>query len=145
MIYEYKQFASEQQLYDFIQEYFIVDLKPSETSTSRYDCYSKRYKLDIELKCRRKHYEGLIIEKGKYDALMKRCKTNGTIPVYINSTPKGVWGFYLRNYDLKWEYRDLPKKTDFADRQTISKEISYLPISEGVDLLLLLSFSSATL
>ena len=145
MIYEYKQIASEQQLYEFVKDNFINDLQPSETSTSRYDCFSERYQMDIELKRRRKHYEGLIIEKGKYDALMKRCEIHGTTPVYINSTPEGVWGFYLEHFDLVWEYRDLPKQTDFSDRQTISKEISYLEVSKGVDLLLLLSSSSSTL
>ena len=100
MIYEYKQIASEQQLFEFVKDNFINDLQPSETSTSRYDCFSEKYQMDIELKCRRKHYEGLIIEKGKYDALMKRCQTHGTTPVYINSTPNGVWGFYLEHFDL---------------------------------------------
>ena len=40
----------------------------------------------------------LIIERKKYDSLMERSTTYGTIPVYINSTPKGVWGFYLQQY-----------------------------------------------
>ena len=145
MIYEYNQFANEQQLYDFIKTYFIKDLQPSETSTSRYDCFSDRYQMDIELKCRRKHYDGLIIERGKYEALIKRCKENGTTPVYINSTPKGVWCFYLEHFKLVWEHRNLPKKTDFSDRRTILKEISYLEVSQGVDLILLLSSSSSTL
>ena len=101
--------------------------------------------MDIELKCRRKHYEGLIIEKGKYDALMHRCKTYGTIPVYINSTPEGVWGFYLQQFNLVWEHRDLPKQTDFSRREKISKEISYLPVLEGIDLLSLLDKPSPSL
>jgi hypothetical protein len=72
---------------------------------------------------------------------MERSKTYGTIPVYINSTPKGVWGFYLQQYEVEWSRRDLPKQTDFSDRQTISKEVGYLKVSEGVDLILLLSSS----
>lgn len=144
MTYDYKQFANEQQLFDFIKDNFIKDLHPSEYSTSRYDCFSERYQMDIELKCRRKHYEGLIIEKGKYDALMNRCKTYGTTPVYINSTPEGVWGFYLEQFDLVWEHRDLPKQTDFSRREKISKEISYLPVLEGIDLLSLLNKSSSS-
>ncbi len=145
MTYDYKQFANEQQLFDFIKDNFINDLNPSEYSTSRYDCFSERYQMDIELKCRRKHYEGLIIEKGKYDALMHRCKTYGTIPVYIKSTPEGVWGFYLQQFDLVWEHRDLPKQTDFSRREKISKEISYLPVLEGIDLLSLLDKPSPSL
>lgn len=138
MIYEYEQFANEKQLFDFIKKYFIKDLKPTTLSNSRYDCYSPKYEMDVELKCRRKHYDKLIIEKSKYDALMLRGTTYGTIPVYINSTPKGVWGFYLDKQVLEWEHRDLPKQTDFNDRQTVSKEVGYLDTSKGINLLSLL-------
>jgi len=138
MTYEYEEIANEQQLFNFINKHFIKDLKPSELPTSRFDCYSEKYKLDIELKCRRKHYDELIIERGKYDALMHRCEVNGSRPVYINSTPKGVWGFYLDKHQLEWEHRDLPKQTDFSDRQTISKEIGYLDTTKGINLLALL-------
>jgi len=78
MTYEYEEIANEQQLFNFINKHFIKDLKPSELPTSRFDCYSEKYKLDIELKCRRKHYDELIIERGKYDALMHRCEVNGS-------------------------------------------------------------------
>ena len=145
MIYEYSQFASEQQLFDFIKKYFIKDLLPTKKSAARYDCYSQNYKMDVELKRRRKHYDELIIEKGKYDALMDRCELFGTTPVYINSTPEGVWGFYLEQFDLVWEHRDLPKQTDFSRREKISKEISYLPVLEGIDLLSLLDKPSPSL
>lgn len=139
MTYKYNQFATEQQLFNFLKANFISDLKPTKKLTSIHDCYSIEYNLDVELKCRRKHYDDLIIEKKKYKSLMDRCRDFGTIPVYINSTPKGVWGFYLQNLEIKWEHKNLPKKTDFADRRTISKEIGYLKVSEGVDLVLLLS------
>jgi len=39
---------------------------------------------------------------------------------------------------LEWEHRDLPKKTDFNDRQTVSKEVGYLDTSKGINLLSLL-------
>jgi hypothetical protein len=141
MIYDYTMIATEQQLFSFIKENFIHDLDPTTLSNSRYDCYSSTYKMDIELKCRRKHYDELIIERKKYNALMERSKTYDTVPVYINSTPKGVWGFYLQQYEIEWSHRDLPKVTDFANKQTISKEIGYLKVSEGVDLIHLLSSS----
>lgn len=145
MIYEYTQFRSEQQLFDFIKEFFIEDLEPSNNPTSRYDCYSSKFKSHIELKCRRKHYKNLIIEKGKFDAMMERCEKENTIPIYINSTPKGVWAFYLTGLNLKWEERKLPKQTDFAQKQSINKIISYLDISRGKDLLSLLSLLPPTL
>lgn len=144
MTYEYTQFATEGQLFQFIKDNFIPDLIPSDNPTSRYDCYSSTFRSHIELKCRRKHYDELIIEKGKYDAMMNRCKTEGTIPIYVNSTPKGVWAFYLDGLakKIEWEHRDLPRQTDFSRRETISKEIGYLNIEDGKDLLFLLDESS---
>ena len=79
--------------------------------------------------------------------MMNRCKTEGTIPIYVNSTPKGVWAFYLDGLakKIEWEYRDLPRQTDFSRRETISKEIGYLNIEDGKDLLFLLDESSPSL
>lgn len=124
----------EKGLYSWLQKNFIPDLELCSVKTSRYDCYSTHYKLDIELKCRRTHYDELIIEKGKYDALMSRCKKHGTTPVYINSTPKGIWAFYIAKIDIKWENRLLPKETDFSDNTFINKKIGYLPVSMGIKL-----------
>ena len=49
MKYNYSQFASEKQLYEFVKEFYIDDLANSESSTSRYDCTSEKYNIDIEL------------------------------------------------------------------------------------------------
>tara|TARA_R110000824_G_scaffold157037_2_gene330449 strand:- start:589 stop:1011 length:423 start_codon:yes stop_codon:yes gene_type:complete len=134
-----KVITSEKQLFSFIQERFILDLQPTVSKTSRYDCFSESFKMDIELKCRRKHYDDLLIEKKKYDSLMERSAKHNTIPVYINSTPNGIWAFYLKDYDIKWETKYLPKNTDFHNRTKILKEVGYLNVNEGTDLLPLLS------
>jgi len=138
MKYNYSQFASEKQLYEFVKEFYIDDLTNSESSTSRYDCTSEKYNIDIELKCRRKHYDELLIEKAKYDSLIKRSKELGTTAVYINSTPEGVWGFYLNECDIEWSTRDLPKQTDFSRRHKVPKVVGYLNVNDGIDLLSLL-------
>ena len=86
-------FIKEQQLFNALKESFMPDLKKSDDPMARYDCYSIIHNIDIELKCRRKHYDDLLIEKKKYDALLLRALNFGTDPVYINSTPSGVWVF----------------------------------------------------
>ena len=125
---------TENELYNWIKKNFIEDLKESEKRTSRYDCFSKEYNLDIELKCRRTHYSDLIIEKKKYDALMLRSKEHGTIPVYVNSTPKGVWAFYIADIRITWQNKLLPKHTDFSDNTFIEKKIGYLTLDSGIEL-----------
>ena len=126
--------TTEKGLFNWIKKNFISDLKESEKRTSRYDCFSKEYNLDIELKCRRTHYSDLIIEKKKYDALMLRSKEHGTIPVYVNSTPKGVWAFYIADIRITWQNKLLPKHTDFSDNTFIEKKIGYLTLVSGIEL-----------
>lgn len=136
MTYKYQGFYREVELFNFIKDYFISDLHKSKNSVARYDCSSNMFNVDIELKCRRRHYNELIIERAKFDALISLSEINSTIPVYINSTPKGVWAFYLRNHPyIQWEIKDLPEHTDFNRRDNIPKEIGYLNINQGISLL----------
>jgi|TARA_B110000977_G_scaffold4598_1_gene6526 hypothetical protein len=138
MTYNPKLIREEKDLFNFIKNNFIPDLIPTELR-KRYDCFSEFYQMDIELKCRRKHYSKLLIEKPKYNALMNRCKAYCTTPVYINSTPKGVWAFYIQDHDIVWEKKSLPINTDFGNNSKIIKEVGYLDIKNGIDLLLLFS------
>lgn len=127
--------TSEKQLFTFVKQNFIPDLEMSQVKYSRYDCYSLAYNMDVELKCRRAHYDELIIERSKHDALFERAMKFGTRPVYINSTPLGVWAFYISHIPIKWEKRDLPRNTDFGDQGKIQKEIGYLNLRDGTKLM----------
>ena len=99
----------ERELFNLIKERIADDLKVSEHNMSKYDCYSLAHNSDIELKCRNLHYDDLLIEKAKYDALIERAAMFGTLPVYINSTPNGVWSFRLSELpEPKWEVRWMP-------------------------------------
>lgn len=131
--------ANEAHLYDLLKEYIIPDLLPSEVQMSRYDCYSLNHNIDVELKCRKKHYDDLLIEKKKYDALVDRARRYGTNPVYINSTPLGVWAFRLLDVDEPvWEERGMPKTSEFSERHFITKVVGYYNISNGRDITKLL-------
>jgi len=127
--------ANESQLFDLIKQFVIPDLLPSEVKMSRYDCYSLEHNVDIELKCFKKHYDDLLIEKKKYDALIERSSNHGTNPLYINSTPVGVWAFRLLDIEEpKWEERAMPKTSEFRQRQFITKVVGYYNISSGKDI-----------
>lgn len=102
---------------------------------SRWDCYSPNTRHRIELKCRDKHYPDLLIEKKKHDAVVAKCNDNLDIPIYINSTPKGVFRFNMFKHDGFWEVRGMPKTTHFANNNFISKEVGYFNINQA-DILL---------
>lgn len=86
--------------------------------------------MDIELKCRNKHYDELLIEKDKYDALLKRSEEFGTTPIYINSTPDGIFVFNLGKLpEPKWEDKGgMPTTSHFSDRRKIVKTVGFLPV-----------------
>jgi hypothetical protein len=128
-------FRGEKELFNEIKERIIPDLKESEFAMSKYDCYSEKHKIDIELKCRNTHYDNLVIEKIKYDALMERAKVFGNKPIYINSTPKGVWAFRLDEIpEPVWSKRNMPKTTEFRNKTFVSKDVGYYDLSLGVDI-----------
>jgi len=126
---------TEDKLFLILKACFMSDLEQSQDQYSRHDCYSERWNMDIELKCRRTHYDDLLIEKDKYDALMERAEKNGRKPFYINSTPEGIYAFNLQELDIVWEMKGgLPKTTDFPNRSKVVKEVGFLPISMSIKL-----------
>ena len=127
--------SNEQELFDWLKLNVYSDLVWSRNQMSKWDCYSPKKKHRIELKCRDKHYPDLLIEKKKHDALIAECKKHNDVPVYVNSTPEGVYAFDVRTHDGFWEVRNMPKTTQFAQRQFIPKEVGYFYIKDGHTLL----------
>lgn len=122
----------ERELFKLIKERMVPDLEVSELQMSEYDCYSLHLNADIELKCRNKHYDDLVIEKYKYEKLILRSEKFGTIPIYINSTPVGVWSFRLTELpEPDWSERRMPKTTAFTNNNMIIKVVGYYNISQG--------------
>jgi len=130
-------YSNEKELYNALQQ-IIPDLLSYKKQSSTYDCFSETLNMQIELKCRRRHYDDLMIERGKWDRLLQESKTNGTRSIYLNSTPNGVWAFDLNHIDesggMTWSLKTLPVKTQWDKGQTKRKEVSYLHISMGKDI-----------
>ncbi len=120
----------EHELYDYLKDKYFQDLIKSENPFSRWDCVSDKYKARIELKCRKKHYSELMIEKDKYYALMCCYIFEDYIPLYINSTPKGVYSFDLRDISLEWKTdQRMPKTTEFDKNDRVEKTYAMLNLS----------------
>lgn len=98
---------------------------------SRWDCYSPDTYHRIELKCRSVHYDELIIEKKKYDAMIENCNDNLDIPFYINSTPLGIYRWNLYLVKPEWKTKYLRKTTEFSNSNRIPKEIAMLNIKDA--------------
>ena len=82
----------------------------------------------IELKCRRTHYDSLLIERKKWDYLADIRARTGARTLYINSTPSGVYQWDLGALiEPKWVLKSMPSATDFAS-QWVEKEVGFLDI-----------------
>lgn len=122
----------ENDLFELLKSSILPDLVMSRNQFSKWDCYSPERRLRIELKCRRTHYPELVIEKIKYDALMDKALRNGDKPIYINSTPTGIYLFDLSHFpDLKWFKKRMPVTTEFAARHYIEKDVAMLDVSKA--------------
>ena len=83
----------------------------------------------IELKCRRTHYDTLMIEKKKWDYLADIRARTGAKTLYINSTPRGVYQWDLGAVmEPEWALKRLPITTDFANKATNERLAGFLDI-----------------
>lgn len=122
----------EQKLFDYLKDSYYTDLVMARNPMSRWDCYSPSTKHRIELKCRRTHYDTLLLEKKKYDAIVMECLKHNDIPMYINSTPKGIYAFDLMSIEPLWEVKSLRVTTDFSDQNWIYKKVMFLDINNSI-------------
>jgi len=125
---------TEQELFNYIKRRYLEDLTKSSDQYEYHDATSTLYRLHIELKCRHTHYDDLLIEQDKYDALMQQAERLGFTPFYVNATPKGIYAFNLRKITVKWTTKKLPAKTEFEDQGLIDKTVALLPVGQAVQL-----------
>lgn len=122
----------EPELFDYLKEFYYPDLQKSQNQFANYDCLSKEHKHYIELKSRNTHYDNLVIEQIKYDAIVQAAVFLGYAPIYINCTPEGIYKFDLSTLPTpQWSGRMLPRNTEFNNKTKVNKVVGYLPIKDG--------------
>lgn len=120
----------EEKLFNNIKKKLIPDLKKEEDEFSRYDCTSEELQMKIELKCRNQHYNYLILQRDKYEELIKYKNAR-----YICSTPVSTYSFDIHKLkNIEWYWAMLPASTDFFNTNLILKEVTYLDVNEGKDI-----------
>lgn len=121
---------NEKELFNKLKEFYMPDLISSVGEYSSYDCFSAQRQLFIELKCRNSHYENLMIEQSKYARVKYEAMERGMTPVYICSTPQGVWAFDLGLFEPEWkDQTDLPTTTEFDNKTKRTKSVGFIPIT----------------
>jgi hypothetical protein len=76
-----------------------------------------------------------LLEKKKFDFLVTKAKELGLTAWYVNYTPSGVWSFKLDNENnFVWEDKWLPVTTEFTNKSKIMKQVTFLPLSMGIQI-----------
>ena len=118
---------TENELLDWLIDNVDPSIKKAEYKYSRFDAYSEMHDCFIELKCRRKHYPDLMIEKQKFLNLVEDGAS-----YYICSTPGGIYCWELTpDMEIEWITKKMPKTTDFKRRSWVSKEVGFLKVSDA--------------
>lgn len=122
----------EQELFDWLKAEKFPDLVHSPEVYDGFDCVSEKAKLFIELKCRRTHYDELLIEKSKHNFLLEESAKLGLSPWYVNSTPDGIWAFALLDIkEIDWKEKWLPSTTEFANKNNKMKMVGFIHVDQG--------------
>jgi hypothetical protein len=126
----------EKKLFQLLKQNLIPDLEKTDLFNPK-DCTSTSLNLSIELKCRRQHYDFLMLEKKKYDSLIKNKRIR-----YICSTPKGIYSFNLKKLNnIVWFNDWLPATTNFYNSEIVMKEITFLNINDATNISKLLGYT----
>ena len=56
------------------------------------------------------------------------------IPMYINSTPEGIYSFDLLEIEPEWIFKSLRATTQFANNKNVLKKIAFLDIDNAIKL-----------
>jgi hypothetical protein len=122
-------------LFDRLKQYLFEDLEESPRHNDQYDCYSHKSNVIIEVKCRRIHYDELMIERTKYKFLMDHYLALRDTPIYINATPYGVWLFNLSKIEEpQWVFKNMPKSSAFKRDKRIKKAVGFIHLDKGVNI-----------
>jgi hypothetical protein len=97
---------NEKQLFNLIKTKLIKDLQPTDEMNHK-DGYSPKLDMSIEFKCRTRHFDTILMEKKKYEELMRFSKGR-----YIVSTPEGIFSWNVKKLkNIVWVQKELPTTT----------------------------------
>lgn len=110
------------------------DIKVSDYEYSRFDAYNDRS--IFEVKYRNDFYEDVLIEFDKFSYNHAYAMVNGLNFVYAVEMKDTIYIFDIvklvnQGFDFKWEWRDMPKTTEFKKNNNIKKYVGYIHIKHS--------------
>jgi hypothetical protein len=115
---------NEEELFNYLKDNFYPDMIRDATIYA-----SNELQVIAGLKCKTTHYDELMIDKSVYDTLKKEASWTGYTPVYICSTPDGIYEFNLEILSLVWR-----EKMWESSGRGLYKLVALLPIKNAKNL-----------
>ena len=119
-----------------LNRFFLTNvLKESKYEYNRYDAENDRY--IVEIKHRDKFYKDTIIEFDKFSYNLLYAKMAKKFFIYVVRMNSSVYVFNITKlvesgYNFNWEWKELKKQTEFADKKEIKKLVGYININKSV-------------
>jgi len=63
--------------------------------------------------------------------MVLKCNYNLEIPIYINSTPEGIYRWNLYKVEPQWFIKKIKATTEFKNNNLIDKEIAFLEVVDA--------------
>jgi len=107
------------------------NILPAENEYERFDAYDDNY--IWEIKDRGKYYENILIEFDKFSFNLNYAKIINKYFLYAVAMDDKIYIFNisrLKDYDYKWEWREMPKQTEFQENHKINKFVGYIDIKD---------------
>lgn len=114
---------NEQKLFNLLKDKLIPDLEKTDQFNPK-DATSEMYDMALELKCRKAHYRFLILEKVKYEKLIKSKNPRYicSIPVYPYTDTYEVYSWDLHKLEnIKWFQKYCKETTEYGPEKYIKK------------------------
>ena len=113
------------------------NLKEEENTYSRFDAFNDNY--IVEIKNRSEVYSDTFIEFDKYSYNLTYSKLNDKVFLYVVKMDNKTYIFNVsdldeQGYNFKWEWRTLPKQTEFKNKQNTNKYIGYINLNKTINM-----------
>jgi hypothetical protein len=133
---------TEQRLFELIKIYLFYDLESTNkiNKFSYYDAFTLIWLAQLELKCRRVHFDLMFIQEDKWEKLKN---SNYKRAFYVNSTPEGFFIWDIKKIgkdDILWDWVEMNKETETESGEIIEhpekelKFVGHLPIKDAINL-----------
>ena len=110
-----------------------VDLELDAYKYNRFDAYNEHY--IVEFKHRKSYYKDVLIEFDKFSYNLLYAEMNNKYFIYAVRMEYHIYIFNItklaKQYDFRWEWKEMPKQTEFGHKEKIKKLVGYININKS--------------